>query len=78
MKIWKCCKTLFSLGPIERRDAYSVLSLYLSSLPCTDECGDADIGSNKFDGLDVTAEKEFWNEIKRGLVIDQYLCIISC
>lgn len=59
MKIWKCCRTLFSLGPVERRDAYSVLSLYLSFLPC-----DAD----KVAGLDISADKEFWEEIKRGLV----------
>lgn len=63
MKIWKCCGTLFSLGPIERRDAYSVLSLYLSFLPGKDECGDADKV-----GLDIRADKEFWNVIKRGLV----------
>ena len=80
MKIWKCCRTLFSLGSIERRDAYSVLSLYLSSLPCTDEYGDADIRSNKVEGLDIRAEKEFWNEIKRGLVLQQYLCsfLLNC
>ncbi|GMN30914.1 hypothetical protein TIFTF001_003022 [Ficus carica] len=59
VKIWKCCRTLFSLGPVERRDAYSVLSLYLSFLPC-----DAD----KVAGLDISADKEFWEEIKRGLI----------
>ncbi|XP_062073868.1 uncharacterized protein LOC133778060 isoform X2 [Humulus lupulus] len=68
VKVWKCCRTLFSLGPIERRDAYSVLSLYLSFLPCTEESEDADIRSDKVKGLDIRAEKEFWNEIKRGLV----------
>uniref|UniRef100_A0A803PMX3 tRNA (guanosine(18)-2'-O)-methyltransferase TARBP1 n=1 Tax=Cannabis sativa TaxID=3483 RepID=A0A803PMX3_CANSA len=68
VKIWKCCRTLFSLGPIERRDAYSVLSLYLSFLPCTDKWEDGDIRSDKVEVLDIRAEEDFWNEIKRGLV----------
>ncbi|KAL4602312.1 hypothetical protein ACB092_10G044100 [Castanea dentata] len=61
MKIWNCCRALFSLGPLERRDAYNVLSLYLSFFPCTEECEDAE-------EFDIRAEKEFWDEIKRGLV----------
>ncbi|KAL5551309.1 hypothetical protein UlMin_001485 [Ulmus minor] len=67
MKIWKCCRTLFSLGPIERRDAYRVLSLYLSFLACTDEYRDAD-PHKKVEGLGIKAEKEFWDEIRTGLV----------
>nr|POF01631.1 putative methyltransferase tarbp1 [Quercus suber] len=61
MKIWNCCRALFSLGPLDRRDAYNVLSLYLSFFPCTEECEDAE-------EFDIRAEKEFWDEIKRGLV----------
>lgn len=61
MKIWNCCRALFSLGPLERRDAYNVLSLYLSFFPCTEESEDAE-------EFDIRAEKEFWDEIKRGLV----------
>lgn len=66
-KIWKCCRTLFSLGPLERRDAYNVLSMYFSSLPCTEQCdvADASVSEEEFD---IRSEKEFWDEIKRGLV----------
>ncbi|KAG6635865.1 hypothetical protein CIPAW_11G072500 [Carya illinoinensis] len=28
-EIWKCCRTLFSLGTLERRDAYNVLSMLI-------------------------------------------------
>ncbi|ONI06355.1 hypothetical protein PRUPE_5G055400 [Prunus persica] len=66
-KIWKCCGLLFSLGTVERRDAYSVLSLYLSFCSCTEECGDADT-SDKVEEFDIRAQKEFWDEIKKGLV----------
>ncbi|KAK9275857.1 hypothetical protein L1049_023130 [Liquidambar formosana] len=67
MKFWKCCKTLFSLGPLERRDAYGVLSLYLSFFPCIEECEGADM-SGRAEEFDIRAEKEFWDQIKRGLV----------
>lgn len=67
MKIWKCCKTLFSLGPLERRDAYTILSLYLSFFSCIDGCENADLGVGE-EAFDLRAEKEFWGEIKKGLV----------
>lgn len=67
MKIWNCCRTLFSHGTLERRDAYSVLSLYLSFFPCTEELGDAEM-SNRVEVFDIRAEKEFWDHIKDGLV----------
>lgn len=67
MKIWKCCKTLFSLGTSERRDAYSVLSLYISFFPCIDGHEDVEVGG-KNDAFNLRAEKEFWDEMKRGLV----------
>ncbi|CAF2042027.1 unnamed protein product, partial [Brassica napus] len=35
-KDWECCKKLFSVGSIERRDGYSVLFLCLSSGSWTD------------------------------------------
>ncbi|KAF5477643.1 hypothetical protein F2P56_004263 [Juglans regia] len=66
-KIWKCCRTLFSLGPLERRDAYNVLSMYFSSLPCTEQCDVADTSMSE-EEFDIRSEKEFWDEIKRGLV----------
>ncbi|GAV91703.1 hypothetical protein CFOL_v3_35093, partial [Cephalotus follicularis] len=67
VKIWKCCRTLFSLGPLERRDAYTVLSLYVSFLSRGKKCQNADM-KDKAEEFDLSAEKEFWDEIKRGLV----------
>ncbi|KAI7980638.1 putative methyltransferase TARBP1 [Camellia lanceoleosa] len=66
-KIWPCCRTLFSMGPLERRDSYNVLSLYFSFFSCTDGC-DNDDASDREEGFDIRAEKEFWDEIKKGLV----------
>lgn len=68
-KIWKCCRTLFSLGPLERRDAYNVLSMYFSSLPCMEQCDVADTSVSE-EEFDIRSEKEFWDEIKRGLVTE--------
>lgn len=68
MKVWKCCGTLFSLGTVERRDAFGVLSLYLSFFPFTEKTQDSDL-SDKLECFDIRAETEFWDEIKRGLVI---------
>lgn len=71
MKIWKCCRTLFSLGTVERRDAFGVLSLYLSFFPFTEKNGDSDTG-DEVEHFDIRAETEFWDEIKRGLVLENY------
>lgn len=73
IKIWNCCRTLFSGGLLERRNAYNVLSLYFSVSWPTEECEDADttIGIEEFD---IRAEKEFWDEIKMGLVFQ--LCLV--
>ncbi|XP_027337446.1 uncharacterized protein LOC113851166 [Abrus precatorius] len=74
IKLWNCCRTLFSNGPLERREAYNILSLYFSFSWSTEECEDADsdtiIKTQKFD---IRAEKEFWDEIKRGLVLEESL-----
>ncbi|CAK9173318.1 unnamed protein product [Ilex paraguariensis] len=67
LKIWKCCRTLFSMGPSERRDAYAVLSLYLSFFSCTDGCQDAIICDGE-EAFDLRTEKGFWDDLKRGLV----------
>ncbi|XAR70547.1 tRNA (guanosine(18)-2'-O)-methyltransferase [Bertholletia excelsa] len=71
-KIWTCCRTLFCLGPLERRDSYSVLSLYLSFFSCSDghENGYHHDGEEEFD---IRSEKEFWDEIKKGLVHEECL-----
>ncbi|KAG6792092.1 hypothetical protein POTOM_001235 [Populus tomentosa] len=71
-KIWKLCRSLFSLGHLERRDAYNVLSLYLSFFSLTEGFGNVD-ASVKAEEFDVRAEKEFWDEIKRGLVDEEGL-----
>lgn len=70
-KIWKLCRSLFSLGHLERRDAYNVLSLYLSFFSLTEGFGNVD-ASVEAEEFDVRAEREFWDEIKRGLVIEHY------
>ncbi|XP_059657675.1 uncharacterized protein LOC132304137 isoform X2 [Cornus florida] len=66
-EIWKCCRILFSLGPLERKDAYGVLSLHLSFFSYISGCEDVGMGERD-GGFDLRAEKEFWEEIKRGLV----------
>ncbi|XP_040986583.1 uncharacterized protein LOC121234635 isoform X3 [Juglans microcarpa x Juglans regia] len=41
--------------------------MYFSSLPCTEQCDVADTSLSK-EEFDIRSEKEFWEEIKRGLV----------
>lgn len=66
MDLWKSCKALFSLGPLERRDAYATLSLYSSFFSITHG---PDVSLNgKETMFDLRAQKEFWDEIKKGLV----------
>lgn len=67
MKIWNCCKTLFSLGSLERRDGYTMLSLYLSFFSSIEGCNNSDIGVTE-EVFDLRSEMEFWDELKRGLV----------
>ncbi|KAK7330831.1 hypothetical protein VNO77_25035 [Canavalia gladiata] len=69
IKLWYCCRTLFSVGPLERREAYNILSLYFSFSWLTEECEDTDGDTiDKTEEFDIRAEKEFWDEIKMGLV----------
>lgn len=75
IKMWSCCKTLFSIGPLERREGYNILSLYFSFSWLTEEYEDADSDTVvKAEGFDIRAEKEFWDEIKMGLVFE--LCLV--
>ncbi|KAK4262528.1 hypothetical protein QN277_028078 [Acacia crassicarpa] len=67
VKLWNCCRTLFSMGILERREAYNVLSLYFSFIPYIEEHEDADTIS-RMEQFGIIAVKEFWDEIKRGLV----------
>ncbi|XP_010518698.1 PREDICTED: uncharacterized protein LOC104798352 isoform X2 [Tarenaya hassleriana] len=71
-KIWECCKKLFSVGTLERRDAYSVLSLYLPSV-CYKEGNGSHVLEGEAVEFDLRSEKEFWDEIKKGLVDDESL-----
>ncbi|XP_044477036.1 uncharacterized protein LOC123204445 isoform X2 [Mangifera indica] len=71
-KIWNCCETLFTLRPLERRDAYSVLSLYTSFYSCTEGPENPD-GGVRVEGFDISAERAFWDELKRGLVDEEVL-----
>ncbi|KAK4423009.1 putative methyltransferase TARBP1 [Sesamum alatum] len=67
MNIWKCCKLLFSLGSLERRDAYDILSLYLSFSSPTEQDEASTVGGRE-ETIDLRADEDFWNEIKRGLL----------
>lgn len=72
MKVWRCCKALFSLGPLERRDAYDILFLYLSCYSLTD--GHEDVNEDDREtSFDLRDDWEFWVEIKRGLV-KSFIC----
>lgn len=73
--MWECCKKLFSVGSIERRDAYSVLSLCLSSGSWTDETESFVSGKEAVE-FDLRSEQEFWDEIKIGLVWQKYRSIV--
>lgn len=59
---------LFSLGNVERRDAYCVLSLCLSLSPCVAEFGHAEMSGHAGE-FGIRDDKEFWDEVKRGLVM---------
>lgn len=72
MKIWKCCRILFILGSLERRDAYDILSLYLSFPSPIDEDKDLDVGGGE-ETFDLRHDNLFWDEMKRGLVHGQFL-----
>ncbi|KAL8528968.1 hypothetical protein ACS0TY_006437 [Phlomoides rotata] len=67
MKIWECCKLLFSLGSVERRDAYDILSLNLSWPSPIDEHKDVNVNERE-QTFDLRADKEFWDELARGLL----------
>ncbi|KAL9663396.1 hypothetical protein QQ045_018782 [Rhodiola kirilowii] len=68
LRIWECCKTLFSLGSMERRDAYTILSLSLSISPFHENIRMLDKAARNIEGFDMRTEKEFWEQIKNGLV----------
>ncbi|XP_020520025.1 uncharacterized protein LOC18429133 [Amborella trichopoda] len=65
--VWNCCRCLFLLGPQERQDAYLLLSLCLRSFFPIKGCDNLLIG-NDAEEFDVRLEKEFWEELRRGLV----------
>ncbi|CAI0417745.1 unnamed protein product [Linum tenue] len=69
-KVWKCCRSLFSLGSLERRDAYSVLSMCSTFFRDGYDIADSNIEAEE---SDVRAERQFWEEIKRGLVDEERL-----
>lgn len=70
-RIWEGCKKLFSVGSMERRDAYSVLSLCLSTGSWTDETKSFVSEKDPVE-FDLRSEQEFWDEIKKGLVRKNY------
>ncbi|XP_074269533.1 uncharacterized protein LOC141592672 [Silene latifolia] len=66
MNLWKSARMLFGLGSAERRDAYGIISLYLSYFSCVSG-HQVDMG-DRAEVFDIKAEKDFWDEMKRGLV----------
>ncbi|CAL9207649.1 unnamed protein product [Musa hybrid cultivar] len=65
-ELWNCCSSLFTLGHLERLDAFSILSLYFSRFY---EIEDFELSVDKTTyALNIIAKKEFWEEIRRGLV----------
>ncbi|XP_058084724.1 uncharacterized protein LOC131232481 isoform X2 [Magnolia sinica] len=66
-KIWKCCSSLFSHGPLERQEAYWILSLYLPHFFHSEGCENVAV-QNGADDFDIREEQLFWDEMRRGLV----------
>ncbi|XP_065031329.1 uncharacterized protein LOC103970039 isoform X3 [Musa acuminata AAA Group] len=65
-ELWNCCSSLFTLGHLERLDAFSILSLYFSIFY---EREDFELSVDKTTyALNIIAKKEFWEEIRKGLV----------
>lgn len=64
--IWNSCISLFSLGRVERLDAYNILSSYLSTLKLGHR--DAVLGADEVQHFDLRNVNEFWDELRRGLV----------
>ncbi|PUZ43320.1 hypothetical protein GQ55_9G652300 [Panicum hallii var. hallii] len=64
--IWDSCISLFSLGCGERLDAYNILSLYFSTLKLGHEV--AVLGADKLQEFDLRNVREFWNQLRKGLV----------
>lgn len=62
------------MGPLERREGYNILSLYFSFSWSTDDYQDANSDTIiKTEEFDIRAEKEFWDEIKMGLVLELFI-----
>ncbi|KAJ3681791.1 hypothetical protein LUZ60_014364 [Juncus effusus] len=59
---WEFCASLFTQGNIERLHAYNIISLFFTFFSKSDSSGD------KSDVLYLTSKKEFWVEIRQGLV----------
>ncbi|RLN39238.1 uncharacterized protein C2845_PM01G00170 [Panicum miliaceum] len=64
--IWDSCISLFSLGCGERLDAYNILSLYFSTLKSGHQV--AVLGADKLQEFDLRNVREFWNQLRKGLV----------
>lgn len=64
--IWNSCISLFSLGHVERLDAYNILSSYFSTLKLGHR--DAVLGADEVQNFDLRNVNEFWDELRRGLV----------
>ncbi|TVU48714.1 hypothetical protein EJB05_08359 [Eragrostis curvula] len=65
-QIWNSCISLFSLGRGERLDAYTILSLYFSTLKLGHQ--NTVLGAEEVREFDLRNVSKFWDELRRGLV----------
>ncbi|CAL9124432.1 unnamed protein product [Musa textilis] len=66
-ELWNCCSSLFTLGHLERLDAFSILSLYFSRFYEIEDFDKLSVDKTTY-ALNIIAKKEFWEEIRKGLV----------
>jgi tRNA guanosine-2'-O-methyltransferase len=66
-QILNSCNSLFSLGHGEPMKAYTILSLYFSTLKL--EHQNTVLGADEVQGLDLRNVSKIWDELHSGLVI---------
>ncbi|GJN29982.1 hypothetical protein PR202_gb18253 [Eleusine coracana subsp. coracana] len=65
-QIWNSCISLFSMGRGEKLDAYTILSLYFSTLKLGHQ--NTVLRADEVQEFDLRNVSKFWNELRSGLV----------
>ncbi|KAK3148659.1 hypothetical protein QOZ80_3BG0297780 [Eleusine coracana subsp. coracana] len=65
-QIWNSCISLFSMGRDEKLDAYTILSLYFSTLKLGHE--NTILRADEVQEFDLRNVSKFWDELRSGLV----------